>query len=489
MDENKMTPAPESGENTEKRARKMSPSSKRGMYTAAISALVVAIVIVFNLVIGGLPDGTLEFDITGKDLYTVTAQSVDYLKTLDKDVNVIVLAQSGAIDQHLQKFINNYAKLSSHIKLQIIDPVLDPTALTKYNAKENNVVVSCDATGKNKILSLGGFQGYSDGLILYDPTTYQYYNQLKPVALDAEGQLTSAVGYVTSEAANKLYLLGGHDEAALGSNASSLIAKANIETASLNLLTDGGVPDDCQLIVSYNPARDLSDDELSTLETYLKNGGKLLLLIDNAQLKNFNVLMEVYGLQMQSGTVGDDDRYYKYYYQQYGNRCIDPVLSTGSDVTTGVSTDAIVRSARGLLQITPGRRAATVTPFMSTSENGVLIADDGSTAKGTYILGATAIETFADKADVQTRLTVISAIDLISDQIPMTAGFSNYDIFMNAVNKNYSDVQSVSVPSKSLEVTPTKIGQNMLWGIALVSIIPFVVLGGGFVYWNKRRNR
>lgn len=488
MDEKKNIKESPEGESKAKAVRKTTAASKRGIYTAAISALVIAIVIVFNLVVGGLPAGTLEYDISGNKTYTVSEQSVNYLKTLDKDISIVVLAQESVIDEQLLRFINNYAKLSSHITLKIIDPVLNPTALETYGAKENNVVVSCTATNKTKILNLAGMSGYQDGLILYDPTYYQYYNQLHAVSLDAEGLLTSAVSNVTSATLNKIYMLSGHSEAELGTNATAYLSKANVETASLNLLTDGSIPDDCNLIMIDNPQKDLNDDELNMLSSYLRNGGKVLLFLDNPALTNFNALLAIYGLQMQDGYVADNERYYKAYAEQYGYFCIYPVLSTGSDVTANITADANIIGARGMLQVTPQRTNAVVTPFMTTSQSGVLVVDENNSIEGQYILGATVTETFTDNPDVETRLTVISAVDLLSD-FSTSENYSNMDIFLNAVNSNFSEVTSFVIPSKSLELEPTSLGQGALWGSVLVGIIPFILLGGGIVYWTKRRNR
>lgn len=467
--------------------RKTGASSKRGLYTAAVSALVVAIVIIFNLAVGGLKPGTLEYDITGKDLYTVSKQSSDFLKTLGKDVDVVVLAQNDTIDKQLLKLINNYVKITPHINLKIVDPVLEPTALTTYNAKENNVVVSCAATNKTRLLNLAGIDGYQDGLILYDAQTYYYSNQLKAVSLDAEGQLTSAVNYVTSNTENKLYLLKGHGETDLGSNASSSVSKANIQTADLDLLKDGGVPKDCQMILCCNPSKDMADDELAMLKSYLQDGGKVMLLLDASMLKNFNMLLSAYGLQMQSGYIADTERYYKQYAQQYGYYCIYPNLSAESDITKAVTTDALLLGSRGMLQITPERSASVLTPFMTTSEKGLLVIDQNHSTEGQYILGASAVETIADKANVQSRLTVISAIDLLSDEIP--TNLSNMDIFINAINMNFGQTQNLIIPSKSLDVQPIKIAHPVFWSVLFIGVIPISLLACGFVYWVKRRNR
>jgi ABC-2 type transport system permease protein len=490
MKEKKNVSAPEVEAQMDKsNGTKNAGGNRRGAYTAAVSALVIAIVVVLNLIMGGLQPGTLEFDITGQKTYTVSEQSIDYLKTLSKDIRIVVLSQEEAIDERVLKLLNNYAKLSPHIALTIIDPVLDPTALTTYGAQENNVVVSCAATNKTKILNLAGMEGYQDGLILYDAMTYQYYNQLQAVYLDAEGLLTSAINNVTSETQNKVYQLKGHGEAELGANASSYLSKANLETASLNLLTDGSIPEDCRLILCINPTANLADDELDMLASYLRNGGKVLLFLDNPALGNFNALLEIYGLQMQNGYVGDNDRYYKAYAQEYGIFCIYPILSTASDITASVSTDAFLRGARGMLQVTPQRGDAVVTPFMTTSQSGVLMVDENTVTEGQYILGATATETFSDNADRETRLTVITAVDLLSDEISTRANLSNMDIFMNAVNKNFGEAESYVIPAKSLQLSPTTIAHPLIWSVVFIGVIPLAILAGGFVYWIRRRNR
>lgn len=470
-----------------KNHRNSSIKRKHGLYTAAVSALVIAIVVVFNLVLGSLPDGTLEYDISEKDIYTVTQQSVDFLSALDKDISIVVLAQNAAIDEHILKFINNYAKLSGHITLQFIDPVLNPTALETYGAQENNIVVSCADTNKTRTLNLGGVYGYEDGLILYDAQSLYYYNQYSPVAIDAEGQLTSAINYVTSEATNKLYLLDGHGESALGTTATDAISKSNIETASLNLSKEGSIPDDCELIVSVNPTADLTDDELSMLETYLKTGGNVMLLLNTADLANYNSLLETYGLQMQNGLIADTQNYYKIYAQQFGYYCIYPELSTSSSITSSITEDALLLHPYGMLETTPLRRGATVSTFMTTSDSGLLVADDNTTTEGQYILGATSVETFEDTDDTESRLTVVTAVDLVSDDIPTS--YSNMDIFISAVNANFSNVQNIVIPSKSLDVGTVSIGHPIFWSVIFIGIIPLAFIVGGLVYWIRRRNR
>ena len=327
--------------------------------------------------------------------------------------------------------------------------------------------------------------GYEDGLILYDAQTVYYYGQYQPVAIDAEGQLTSAINYVTSDVMHKLYLLEGHGESTLGTIASEAISKSNTETSSLNLLKSGSIPEDCELIISYNPTEDLVSDELDMLENYLKTGGNVMLLMDNTDLENYNTLLQTYGFEIQDGYVGDYDNVYSTFYNDFGYFCFYPELSTSSSITALIEQDAIILASHGLLEVTPLRRGATVTAFMTTSDNAYLDIDPEST--GQFILGATSVETFEETDDTESRLTVITAIDLISDEIPTS--YSNMDIFISAVNANFDDVQSIVIPSKSLELEMIQISHLGVWSTLFIGIIPLTFIIGGLVYWIKRRNR
>jgi ABC-2 type transport system permease protein len=464
-------------------------SSKRGIYMASTSAIAIALVIVFNLILGSIPSGTLEFDMTSNDAYKVTAQSVDFLAELDQNIEIVVLAQSVGIDERLQKFINNYAKLSPKITLKEIDPVLYPTALETYEAEDNTVVVRNTDTGKSKVVNLAGFYGYMDGLILYDYQTYSQTGQLVPVYMDAEGQLTSAINYVNRASEDTVYLLSGHGEAELGNNALNRLGKANIVSAPLNLLKDS-IPEDCELILCNNPTSDLADDELDTLLYHLKNGGNVMVLLDSPDFKNFNTLLTTYGLQMQPGIIGDTEPGRYYQQETFSYFCILPVQSTSDPITSSLINDALVLYARGMTEITPERRGSTVSPFMTTSGKGQNVVDENTVTEGTYILGATAVETFEDAEDTASRLTVISAVSLIDDGV--TSAFpnlSNLDIFLNAIAANLENSSYISIPQKNLQVTYYQPANMLLWGIFFIGIVPLGFIGAGIVYWTKRRKR
>ena len=141
---------------------------KNGSFSLAVTAIVLAIIVVVNLIIGQLPSKLLNWDLSETGIFSVSDTSKELLKDLDKDVTVEVVAETGNIDSRIEKFISIYGDLSSKLKVSYIDPVLHPEILTKYGISANSVVVSCEETGKNQVISFSdiivsqqNYYGYS----------------------------------------------------------------------------------------------------------------------------------------------------------------------------------------------------------------------------------------------------------------------------------------------------------------------------------------
>ncbi len=100
--------------------------------------------------------------------------------------------------------------MSYYISVEWIDPVLHPSALTEYEASENTIVVSCEDTGKRTTVSF-------DDIIVMDMSSYYYTGSASEAEFDGEGQLTSAVNYVTTTESGTIYRTSGHGETTLSS--------------------------------------------------------------------------------------------------------------------------------------------------------------------------------------------------------------------------------------------------------------------------------
>lgn len=496
--------------------------TRHGSYSVGLTVIVIAIVIVFNMVIGQIPEAYRNIDVSSTKIYEISDTTTDMLDSLDKDVEMKVLGVKDEADDRIVTFLSRYASLSDHINLEWIDPVLHPSALTEYDTTENNVVVSCEETGKTTTISF-------DDILVPDMYSYYYYGTLSYTSFDGEGQLTSAVNYVTSETEQMIYQTSGHGEASLSTTVTDLMEKNNYSLSEVNLLMTTSIPEDCDLLLMYAPTTDLSEDEAAMLRTYLGEGGKVMILLGDtnaSELPNLEGILEEYGMQAADGYIADPQRCYQgnYYY-------IFPELSLSGDMAEGISSEMVLlTNTHGMNLIDPARDTITTTGFMSSSENSYAVTET-SQEQGAFTLGAVAEETITESADDETdsadadseetdtgdteaadstddsssedtasdesadesesktaRLTVISAGSLIDSQI--TDSFTqleNTQVFMNAVTSNFDGVQNLSIEAKSLEVEYNTVQHAGSLSLLVIFGIPAVVLIAGFVVWFRRR--
>ena len=459
-------------------------NSRRGSYSIAVTAVVIGIVILFNLLVAQLPQKIRQIDISDTNIYEISSKSQKLLKSLKNDVNLYVIAEKGSTDDRIKTFITKYASLSGRLRVEWIDPVLHPSALTKYDTEKNSIVVSCKATDRQTSIS------FDDILV----TESSYYNTSSSATkFDGDGQLTSAVDYVTNTKEYKAYYTAGHGETALSSSVTDLMEKSRISVSELNLLTASSIPEDCDLLILNGPTSDLTKDEAKVLTTYLKKGGNVMSLLaytDKSMTRLYGIL-ENYGLKVANGYIADAERCYQgnYYY-------LIPNLSVSGDMASGISSNSVlVVNSKGMTQTDPVRDTINVESFMTTSENGCAVTEKKQT-QGTYILGAAATESVTvkdsggKKKKKDSRLTVYGSNMLIDAQV--TESFStleNLTLFMNSVTANLDSADNISVSPKSLQVTYNSIAHPGIFSILIIFVIPFMVIAGGFVVWFRRRRR
>ena len=453
----------------------------RGGYLAAITAAAVALVIVVNLVAGQLPSHLMEFDLTDNQLYEITDTSREFLSGLDQDVEIVVLAEEGATDQRILKFLDGYAALSDRITVTEVDPVAHPAQAAAYDADSNSLVVLCEATGKEEAIS------YND-IITYGYDSYYYMTE---DSFDAEGQLTAAIDYVTGDTGKQVYTVTGHGEEDLSAVITDAIDKANFSLSSVSPALNGGVPEDCDLLMANGQATDLSESELDLLLDYLDGGGQMILLLptEYAQLPNWNALMEHYGLTMAEGYIADTARYYP----QLGSAfAICATLDTASPVTSEFNSDTLtlLTNSLGFTQTAETPEGVTVTPFMTTSSDGLAVTLDGGQTAGQFLLGAVAERTDSEDSEVVGRLTVFGSTSFISqDILAANPSIANQTIFMNAVTGGFDDVSNLSIPAKSLATTYNTIANAGMWSTLYMIVLPVIILLFGLIFWMRRRKR
>ncbi len=112
--------------------------------------IVIAAVVLLNMIVGRLPEKVRQWDLSGTQIYTVGDTTKALLASLDKDVTIYVVADPSAVDDRITSFVNRYADLSDHIKVENVDSVLHPDQVKQLNAENNTILVMCEDNGKRK---------------------------------------------------------------------------------------------------------------------------------------------------------------------------------------------------------------------------------------------------------------------------------------------------------------------------------------------------
>ena len=463
---------------------------KNGSYSMAMAAVFIVIVVVINMIVGAIPSKYSQLDVSSSKLYTIGDETKKVLKALDKDVTIYQIAASGSEDDTISNLLSRYKDESKHIKVEVKDPVVNPKFTSEYTSDDvaaNSLIVVCG--DRSKVVNYSSIYESSIDYNTYQSTT---------TGFDGEGQIDSAISYVTSEDLPVLYTLDGHGEKDLDSTLQEDIQKANIDIKSLNLITEESVPDDAACLLINAPTSDISESEKDAIIDYLENGGKAMIFSDYTQddLPNFDAVLENYGVKCAEGIVFEGDN--QHYGMQMPYYLVPTVNSTdASSETASAGSYVLAPYAQGIQKTDDVRDTVTIDSILTTSDKAYsktnmqssnIEKEDGD-VDGPFDLGVAITEKLDD--DKETQIVYYSTANLMESQINQMVSGGNEKLLLESLNwmTSTDDSNSVSIPSKSLESTSLTVTDYAaaFWKICTIGLIPGVFLVAGFLIWLKRR--
>ena len=468
-------------EQTEK-AQQNRIASQGGSYSLAMTAIVLAILIVVNILASALPTTLTKFDISSTKLYSITSNTKVVVNALQKDVTIYWIVQAGEEDSIIENLLGKYESLSDHIEVVKKNPDIYPTFAEQYTSEtvaNNSLVVECG--DKNRYIA------YDDiYLTEANMTTYSYDS-----SFDGEGAITSAIDYVVNEDQPQLYILEGHGEAELSETLTNQITKENIETATFSLLNTDEIPEEADAILIYAPSTDLSEEEAKLLSEYAENGGKLMVLAgptEEGTLKNLYSILGDYGVEPVEGIVVEEDREHYVFQSPY---ILLPDMAE-DEITSPLIEEnyyAIMPIAQGL---NVDNASSEVTALLTTS------ATSFSKAAGyelsTYekeegdIDGSFAVAV-SIACDNDGQIVWFSSSDFLDDMYNSYSSGANIDMAMNAFSSMLGENEAVAIRSKSLNYNYLTISDSqasVLKGV-MIGAFPLAYLGIGILVILRRR--
>lgn len=461
-------------------------------------ALVICAVIAVNVTVSRLPDSATIIDTTSEKYYSITKKTKDFLKDFDEDVTIYVVGKKSDVKDsyaEIPKTLNRYREANKHIKVVYVDAEKNPTFLSQHNGDEleqGSLIVESEK--RNKLLPV------SD--IYQSEFDYETYNE-NVTGYDGEGQITSALAFMASDDVPVVYVLEGHDEIPIGELFSGVLAKANYEVKTLNLLQNDSVPEDCSMLLINGAQSDLSEDDADKILKYMKDGGSVLTTLDFLKVKeldNYKTILSEYKVTPVDGVVAEGNGSYYYQNPYY----LLPKVEY-SDVTVELEgkSSIFVPYAVGLKHDEDGDN--TYTDFLMTSKKSFSKKDYGSEDEITETPGEEVKKSAGDESGPfslgileetkdKGRLVVLGSAYLLTDAADQMVSTRNSRMFGQICSyliPQDEEKSSIVIPVKTYEDTRLTVdsGAANMYGLLFVIIIPLTSIIAGIVIWARRRRK
>lgn len=464
-----------------------------GVFSAGLIVVVCVLTVVVNLIVATLPATYTSLDFSYTQLFALTDDTKDYLQKLDSDITIYVLNSEKSKDAKIDETLERYQGLSSHIKVEYVDPSTSPNFYQDYTDSApttNSLIVVSDS--RSKVIDYNDIYDYETSM---DYSTYQYTQTI--TGYDAEGQITSAIEYVTMDADTLpvVYQITGHNETTLGSNFTDVISKANANLQSLELFNEEKVPDDASAIIINSPTVDFNEADAQKVIDYLNGGGKAVIIgcyAYNDDLPNFNKILETYNVSFKTGVVAENDGT-KYY--QNPLYVLPTVKAT--DYTSDATDGYVFLAGTCAIEYPDNTDTVTYTQMLTTSDSSVLKkdwknittskAEDGD-ENGPFTTGLA-----INDSDTGASVIVFGTPYVVDDSYDNAVSGNNADMFKDVITSMTGNVELASsvIPEKDYTLSNITINtlSAVVVGLIVMIAIPMVLLIIGIVVWAVRRKK
>ena len=505
-----------------KKPKKSKMDSRRfryGSMATAITAVVAVLVVVLNVVVSLLADRfPINIDLTQNKLFSLSDNSVEIAKSINKDVQVIVFGsedlyknpnmgsdyyQEEALYKEIYKALQQYTSYSGgKVTVKYEDLNLNPQLATQYNKYEvtsGDILLLCgDRYQKASFNDMYEISG--DG-----------YTQAQTVSSKVEVALASRIKNVMRDTVQVITAFVGHEEDEDTVSALKSIYEANgYEFKELNLASSEEIDANTVAGLIVGPTKDFTAEEIERLQKWLDNDGKLdrnlMVFADfQAECKNLYEFLNVeYGLEVTDNLIMETSltrtfRYSGYYpYADTADTEFTKDLPGSGNVLIPLTRQIITHkenNAENSLYNVPlitSPESAKLMKIKDATDENASSEDDKSFAADAYPINgmAAAVKwTYVDNEQVKTNviLSGSSQIILAASQ----ANVKNENVLISALNAMTGVVDDINVSTKSLERDTITFSDSttLIVGLGVFTVgIPVIILVICLVVFLKRRH-
>lgn len=359
---------------------------KYGSVSALMLAMVLIALIALNAGIYALEKNKgWRIDLSFNGILSQSADTKAVIESLDKPVEIYALFRKASEREwpELQELLDKYAAASDRITWKQVDPMVDQLLVNRFSTDnavpvEGNLIVWCEQTNRFRIVGGEDFigQGFDieTGELVYENLTF-------------ESSITSAIAYVVKDRVAKAVIMQGHDEYKLEflTDFQNLLEANQFEVVYQDLKEEGYTPNPEDLLIFFDPLKDLTETELKTLTEFAGKGGSFLFACDTDvsmdNMPRYMTLLRSYGFEPLEGfaEASQVDRNSYYESQTY---LVPEMCST--DITMDlVGTDRdflILPRTRAFAEPEEGDRNLVISVVLRAAGTAVIRTDTTVTA-------------------------------------------------------------------------------------------------------------
>ena len=477
---------------------------RMGSFATVLTVIFIAALIILNMIVSAVSNRyPVQIDLTTDKIYGLSDETIDYLKGLEKEVDIYVLATedgfSSASDYFLQakETIKKFPQYTSKVDLSFVDMAKDPSFESKYasyNIGTRDIIVECGS--KIQIVKT------SDLFTLqYDSSTGYSYIQ----GSRTDEAITSAIMNVTSDYTPKVTLLTAHSSFDATSFV-SLLEQNSFEVITQDLLLEDIDPE-AEVAILFAPGQDLDEDQLKKLDAFLDNDGQkgrsLLYFASASQpaMPAMEAFLSEWGIVMEDATVYETDysRIYNY----------SPLYSIADFVNEEILEDPsgymLMPTARVMDTSFTERDGKTVEVLQKFGPEALAIPNDAgedyniedAEAYAWPALVLSTLEKSAGKVNESGVAVLKSQVIVSASAASCESGLLSSNTFVNGkyslnlINSVVGRDVSYSVTDKVLDTNTLVMTNTQILGIAavFVIVIPAALLVWGIVVFMRRRHK
>lgn len=498
-----------------------SPSSARAgkrrlTIGANVMAQILLAVALFAMVNWLVSRHYRRFDWTSTRYYALSEKTKQTLEALREPVDVVVFIPESSQIEYVQKVLQDVRDLlkefqlygRDRLRVEYVDPQRDlaraRALVDKYKLDAPDVVIFASGS-RHKYVRL-------DEMVELESAGFMMGGGQRVRAFKGEGEFLAAIQRVTEEEPPKVFFLTGHGERDPDnfdrqngySTIAQYIRRDNIEVQKWNLLQQQTLPTNAAVVVIAGARTPYSSAELRELSRYLREGGRMMVLLDARVDSGLKPLLEEWNVKVGEDIVvasggrllgaelvlvealGTDYGFHPIVNPLGGINTIFPYGRTvrqlpRTDRPTGPDsprvTELVRTPAAFWAETNPDPEAMEYTP--TEDERGALplaVAVEASRPAGVELSVG------------QTRLVVIGSSSMVANST-IAGAPGNLDFFMNALNWLLQREQLIAVAPKrpqefSLSMTPAQARAVYVLSIAG---LPLAVAIVGLAVWIQRR--